>query len=163
MSLDPERPASFSFSMPISYCVSLAFIPCLYLGLIYLSFLPVLSLALYRKSVFPILWSLFVVAAFLLMQELLSPSSISIVSSQLSFLARILLWQSVRKTLRINLTRVRLLHGRGSTLKWERKRSVPCWRCCDILCLLSNSLLHGTTDESCGLSHCLKISKSFFF
>lgn len=72
MSLSSETLASFSFTVPIGYW-SLAFILCLYPGLIYLSFLPVLSVALYRKPVFPILWSLFVVAAFLLGQELLSP------------------------------------------------------------------------------------------
>lgn len=72
---------------------------------------------------FPILWSLFVVAAFLLLQELLSPSSVSIISCQLSVLARILLWQWVRNTFRVNLTRLRLLcveaaleNGRESNL-----------------------------------------------
>lgn len=162
MSLSPERPASFSLSVPISYCGSLAFNLCLYPGLIYLSFLPGISVALYRKSVFPILWSLFVVAAFLLLQELLSPASVSIVPSQRSFLAGIPVWQSVRKTFRINLTRVRLLYGRGSTSKWERKRLVRCRRCCDMLCILSNSLLHDTTDESCDWSCFLKIRTNFF-
>lgn len=49
----------------------------------------------YRKSVLPILLSLFVVAAFLLIPELLSHSSLSITSSHLFFPARVMLRQLV--------------------------------------------------------------------
>lgn len=54
-----------------------------------------LSSLSYRKSVLPILLSLFVVAAFLLMPELLSHSSLSITSGHLFFPARVLLRQLV--------------------------------------------------------------------
>lgn len=94
--------------------------------------------------------------------RIIVPLLISVISSRLSFLARIPLWRSERKTFRINLRRLRLLYGRGSALKRERKRSVACRRCCDMLCILSNSRLRDSTDESCDWSHFLKISKFLF-
>lgn len=133
-----QRLALFSFSIPISYFGSLAFILCLYLGLIYLSFCcpfcPMGSLY------FPF-YGLFVIAAFLLMQEFSSHSSLSIISSHRSFLARIILWQLVREKT-----------SKGQAPLWQRqyfkmveRATCACRRHCDMLCIASNSHFCGAT------------------